>query len=92
MTKHREAGTPLPAGVSAGHWTDAVGRTGCTVVLTPGGAVAGVDVRGAAPGTLGTDALRPGMLVERAHAILLTGGSALGLDAARGLTPHLHDG
>jgi L-aminopeptidase/D-esterase-like protein len=91
MAKDREAGGPLPDGVSVGHWTDAVGRTGCTVVLTPGGAVAGVDVRGAAPGTLGTDALRPGMLVERAHAILLTGGSAFGLDAAGGVMRYLEE-
>jgi L-aminopeptidase/D-esterase-like protein len=82
---------PLPAGVTAGHWTDAVGRTGCTVVLAPAGGVAGVDVRGAAPGTLGTDALRPGMLVERAHAILLTGGSAFGLAAADGVMRYLDE-
>jgi L-aminopeptidase/D-esterase-like protein len=91
MTKDRKAVGPLPDGVSVGHWTDRVGRTGCTVVLAPGGAVAGVDVRGAAPGTLGTDALRPGMLVERAHAILLTGGSAFGLDAAGGIMRFLEE-
>ena len=68
-------GARLPGGVSAGHWTDAEGRTGCTVVLVPDGAVAGVDVRGGTPDTMRTDALRPGTLVERAHAILLTGGS-----------------
>jgi L-aminopeptidase/D-esterase-like protein len=85
------AGVPLPGGVSAGHWTDAEGRTGCTVVLAPDGAVAGVDVRGGAPGTLGTDALRPGRLVERAHAILLTGGSAFGLDAAGGVMRYLDE-
>lgn len=81
----------LPAGVAVGHWTDTTGRTGCTVVLAPGGAVAGVDVRGGAPGTLGTDALRPGTLAERAHAILLTGGSAFGLDAAAGVMRHLEE-
>ena len=43
--------TQLPDGVSVGHWTDAKGLTGCTVLLVPGGAVAGVDVRGGAPGT-----------------------------------------
>jgi L-aminopeptidase/D-esterase-like protein len=84
-------GVRLPGGVSAGHWTDAEGRTGCTVVLAPDGAVAGVDVRGGAPGTLGTDALRPGRLVERAHAILLTGGSAFGLDAAGGVMRYLEE-
>jgi L-aminopeptidase/D-esterase-like protein len=85
------AGMPLPSGVSAGHWTDADGRTGCTVVLVPDGAVGGVDVRGGAPGTLGTDALRPGRLVERVHAILLTGGSAFGLDAATGVMRYLEE-
>jgi L-aminopeptidase/D-esterase-like protein len=85
------AGVRLPGGVSAGHWTDAEGGTGCTVVLVPDGAMAGVDVRGGAPGTLGTDALRPGTLVERAHAVLLTGGSAFGLDAAGGVMRYLED-
>jgi L-aminopeptidase/D-esterase-like protein len=84
-------GHELPPGVTIGHWTDARGRTGCTVVLAPEGAVAGVDVRGAAPATLGTDALRPGMLIERAHAILLTGGSAFGLAAADGVLRHLEE-
>jgi L-aminopeptidase/D-esterase-like protein len=84
-------GERLPGGVSAGHWTDAEGRTGCTVVLAPDGAMAGVDVRGGAPGTLGTDALRPGRLVELAHAVLLTGGSAFGLDAASGVMRYLEE-
>src|SRR5713226_7577124 len=81
----------LPAGVTVGHWTDAKGRTGCTVVLTPEGAVGGVDVRGAAAATLGTDALRPGMLIERVHAVLLTGGSAFGLAAAGGIMRFLEE-
>ncbi len=85
----REDRATLPGGVTAGHWSDGNGLTGCTVVLTPGGAVAGVDVRGGAPGTLGTDALRPGTLVERAHAVLLTGGSAFGLHAADGVMRYL---
>jgi L-aminopeptidase/D-esterase-like protein len=82
---------PLPDGVLAGHWSDPVGRTGCTVVLAPAGAVGGVDVRGAAPGTLGTDALRPGTLVQHLHAVLLTGGSAFGLDAAAGAMRYLEE-
>jgi L-aminopeptidase/D-esterase-like protein len=61
------------------------------VVLAPEGAVGGVDVRGAAPGTLGTDALRPGTLVDRVHAILLTGGSAFGLEAAGGVMRYLEE-
>lgn len=73
------------AGLQVGHFTDTRRPTGCTVVLTPQGAVAGVDVRGAAPGTRETDLLTPGNLVDRVHAILLTGGSAFGLDAATGV-------
>jgi L-aminopeptidase/D-esterase-like protein len=79
----------LPDGLLVGHWTDEVGRTGCTVLLTPAGAVGGVDVRGAAPSTLCTDGLRPGTLVERVHAVLLTGGSAFGLRAAGGVMRYL---
>jgi L-aminopeptidase/D-esterase-like protein len=81
----------LPRGISVGHWTDPVGRTGCTVVLAPEGAVSGVDVRGAAPATLGTETLGSGRLVERAHAVLLTGGSAFGLDAAGGVMRYLEE-
>jgi L-aminopeptidase/D-esterase-like protein len=91
MANHPEDAARLPAGVSVGHWTDAVGRTGCTVVLVPGGAVPGVDVRGGAPGTLGTDALRPGTVDDQAHAILLTGGSAFGLAAADGVMRYLDE-
>jgi L-aminopeptidase/D-esterase-like protein len=91
MANHPEAGARLPGGVSVGHWTDEAGRTGCTVVLVPDGAVPGVDVRGGAPGTLGTDELRPGMTAERAHAILLTGGSAFGLAAADGVMRYLDE-
>ncbi|MEO7850937.1 MAG: P1 family peptidase [Rubrivivax sp.] len=72
-------------GLRVGHFTDARRPTGCTVVLCESGAVAGVDVRGAAPGTRETDLLRPDNLVERVHAVLLTGGSAFGLDAAGGV-------
>jgi L-aminopeptidase/D-esterase-like protein len=83
--------TDVP-GVRVGHWSDAEARTGCTVVLLPPeGAVAGVDVRGPAPGTRETDLLRPGMLVERAHAICLCGGSAFGLAAADGVMRYLRE-
>lgn len=68
-----------------GHCTDARRPTGCTVVLAPGGAVGAVDVRGAAPGTRETDLLAPGNVVETVHAVLLSGGSAFGLDAAGGV-------
>ena len=73
------------AGLRVGHFTDPRRPTGCTVILTPEGAVAGVDVRGAAPGTRETELLSPLNAVERVHAIVLAGGSAFGLDAASGV-------
>src|SRR5207244_3525981 len=74
------------SGLSVGHWTDGESPTGCTVVICPPeGAVASGDVRGGAPGTRNTDLLRPGHLVERVHAILLTGGSEFGHEAAAGV-------
>ncbi len=73
------------AGLRVGHHTRPERPTGCTVVLCPEGAVCGVDVRGAAPGTRETDLLAPENLVDRVHAVLLTGGSAYGLDAASGV-------
>jgi L-aminopeptidase/D-esterase-like protein len=81
--------TDVP-GVEVGHAGDQTAITGCTVILTRQGAVVGVDVRGSAPGTRETDLCRPGTLVERAHAVLLTGGSALGLEAAAGVMRYLH--
>jgi L-aminopeptidase/D-esterase-like protein len=68
-----------------------VGRTGCTVIIAPDGAVGGVDVRGAASSTLCTDSLRPTGLVDRAHAVLLAGGSAFGLEAAGGVMRYLEE-
>lgn len=76
-------------GIKVGHATDRTARTGCTVILIENGAVAGVDVRGAAPGTRETDLLKPGSLIEKVHGILLTGGSAYGLDAAAGVMEFL---
>jgi L-aminopeptidase/D-esterase-like protein len=72
-------------GIKVGHWTDDVALTGCTVVLPPKGTVASCEVRGGAPGTRGTDMLQPGTLLEEAHAIVLTGGSAFGLATAGGV-------
>ena len=72
-------------GLQAGHFTDTRRPTGCSVVLAPAGGVGGVDVRGAAPGTRETDLLDPANLVGVVHAVLLTGGSAWGLDAAGGV-------
>ena len=73
------------AGLRVGHFTDPRRPTGCTVVLCPQGAVCGVDVRGGSPGTRETDLLRSENLVQQVHAVLLTGGSAFGLDAAGGV-------
>lgn len=72
-------------GLRVGHWTNLEAATGCTVVLCPEGAVAGVDVRGTAPGTRETDLLDPVCLVEKVNAILIGGGSAFGLAAADGV-------
>ncbi|GAA4333825.1 P1 family peptidase [Variovorax defluvii] len=72
------------AGIEVGHFSDSRRPTGCTVILAREGAVAGVDVRGAAPGTRETDLLAPGNFVQQVHAIMLAGGSAWGLAAAEG--------
>ncbi len=72
-------------GLRVGHASDFDSRTGCTVVLTPKGAIGGVCVRGAAPGTRETDLLRPDALVEKVHAVVLSGGSAFGLAATDGV-------
>lgn len=86
-----DAITDIP-GIRVGHWTNRRAATGCTVVLVPPeGAVGGVDVRGGAPGTIETDLLRPGTYAERANAVLLTGGSAFGLDAAAGVMRYLEE-
>lgn len=78
-------------GIAVGHWTDEVALTGCTVVLPPPGTVASCEVRGGAPGTRGTDMLQPGTLLEEAHAIVLTGGSAFGLATAGGVERYLEE-
>ena len=86
-----DAITDVP-GIRVGHWTNRRAATGCTVVLCPrDGALGGVDVRGGAPGTRETDLLRPGAVAGRAHAVLLTGGSAFGLDAASGVMRYLEE-
>jgi L-aminopeptidase/D-esterase-like protein len=83
-----DAITDVP-GIRVGHWTDRRAATGCTVIRFDRGAVGGVDVRGAAPGTRETDLLRPDNTVEEVHAIVLAGGSAFGLDAASGVVRYL---
>jgi L-aminopeptidase/D-esterase-like protein len=79
------------AGLKVGHHTLAERPTGCTVVLAEKGAVAGVDVRGGAPGTRETDLLDPSNHVQHVHAIVLSGGSAFGLDAATGAVRYLEE-
>jgi L-aminopeptidase/D-esterase-like protein len=76
--------TSIP-GVRVGHWTDPHARTGCTVVLLPEGTLASGEVRGGAPATREFALLEPSKLVHRIDAVLLTGGSAFGLDAAAGV-------
>ena len=76
-------------GIEVGHWTHESGATGCTVVLSKNGAVAGVDVRGGAPGARETELLRPEMSVDKIHAVVLCGGSAFGLAAADGVMRRL---
>lgn len=78
-------------GIAVGHFTDERRPTGCSVVLCPDGATAGVDVRGAAPGTRETDLLNPSNLVQQVHGIMLSGGSAWGLDAATGAVHWLEE-
>jgi L-aminopeptidase/D-esterase-like protein len=78
-------------GIRVGHWSDEAAFTGCTVVLPPSGTVASCEVRGGAPGTRGTDMLQPGTLLEEAHAIVLTGGSAFGLASASGVERYLEE-
>lgn len=78
-------------GIKVGHYTDKKAATGCTVILCEQGAVAGVDVSGSSPGTRETDLLRPGNLVEKVQAVVLSGGSAFGLDAATGVMRYLEE-
>lgn len=92
------AATDAPAGaltdvtgLKVGHFTDTRRPTGCTVVLAEEGAVCGVDVRGGAPATRETDLLAPINSVPRVHAIVLSGGSAFGLDAASGVVRYLEE-
>ena len=82
--------TDIP-GVRVGHDTHLEAGTGCTVILCDPPAIGGVDVRGGAPATRETDLLRPMHLVDSVHAIVLTGGSAFGLDAASGVVRYLEE-
>ena len=90
MTSNNQTITAIE-GIRVGHSTNISAKTGCTVIFCPEGTTAGVDVRGAAPGTRETEAIRPGRLIQEVHAILLTGGSAFGLDAASGVVQYLEE-
>lgn len=87
----RPFGIGAVPGLAVGHAHHPQALTGCTVVLTPRGAVCGVDVRGSAPGTRETDLLAPHNLVQAVHAVVLSGGSAFGLDAASGVMRFLEE-
>ena len=78
-------------GIEVGNRTDTANATGCTVVLCRAGATGGVDVRGGSPGTRETDLLQPMRRVDRVHGIVLSGGSAYGLDAASGVMRYLEE-
>jgi len=84
-------GLTAVTGIKVGHHTLTERPTGCTVILTEAGAVAGVDVRGGAPGTRETDLLNPVNMVQKVHAIVLAGGSAFGLDSASGVMRYLEE-
>ncbi|MFH1624403.1 MAG: P1 family peptidase [Pseudomonadota bacterium] len=78
-------------GIKVGHASDLEGLTGCTVILCEDGATGGIDIRGSAAGTRQTDSLHSQHLVEEVHAVLLSGGSAFGLDAAGGVMAYLEE-
>ena len=86
-----DPGLTAVSGVRVGHHTLSERPTGCTVVLVEAGAVGGVDVRGGAPGTRETDLLNPVNTVQEVHAVVLSGGSAFGLDAASGVVRYLDE-
>lgn len=78
-------------GIRIGHAEDRVGATGCTVLICEEGASAGVDVRGGAPGTRETDLLNPIQMIQKINAVVLSGGSAFGLDASAGVMKYLEE-
>lgn len=78
-------------GIRLGHAENKDGGTGCSVVICENGATGGVDVRGGAPGTRETDLLNPTEMVEKVHAVVLSGGSAYGLEASCGVMEYLEE-
>ncbi len=93
ITQSRNEGGAITdvAGIKVGQFTDSRRPTGCTVILCEDGAVGAVDVRGAAPGTRETNLLDPINTVQHVHAIVLSGGSAFGLDTATGVMRYLEE-
>ena len=79
------------SGINLGHYEDTTAATGCTVIITKQGAVCGVDVRGGAPGTRETDLLDPCEMIEKVHSVVLSGGSAYGLDSCSGVMKYLEE-
>lgn len=77
--------------IQIGHAQDLSAATGCTVILCPEGAAAGVDIRGGGPASRETQLLNPVAAAEKIHAVLLSGGSAFGLDAAGGVMQYLEE-
>lgn len=91
LAQNRPPGITAVEGIRVGHHTLAERPTGCTVILVEKGATGGVAIRGSAPGTRETDLLDPSNLVEQVHAIVFSGGSAFGLDAASGVMRYLEE-
>ncbi len=89
-TRSNSTITAVP-GIKVGHYTLAERPTGCTVILVEGDAVGGVSQQGAAPATRETDLLHPLNMVDKVNAVVLTGGSAFGLDAASGVVRWLEE-
>lgn len=78
-------------GFQIGNATDVENATGCTVIIAPKGATAGVDVRGGGPATRETDLLNPKNMVQKIHSVTLSGGSAFGLEASAGVMQYLKE-
>ena len=89
--QERSGGLTAVAGLKVGHFTLSGRPTGCTVILAEDGAIGGVDVRGGSPGTRETDLLDPVNMIQRVHGVVLSGGSAFGLDAASGVVRYLDE-
>lgn len=90
MHSQRKSICDVP-GMRVGHAQNEIAKTGCTIIIPQNGAIGGLDIRGSAPGTREIETLKPVRLVPRIHAILLTGGSAFGLDAAGGVQQYLEE-